>query len=93
MAKLHLSIDAKNDINEILANVTEFTSFSSSAEKLLNEFRQTFNRLSLFPYSGKSIDDQLRETFCRGYRIVYEIIDDEIYILTVIHSRRLYPRP
>lgn len=93
MAKLHLSIDAKNDINEILANVTEFTSFSNSAEKLLNEFRQTFHRLSLFPYSGKSIDDQLRETFCRGYRIVYEIIDDEIYILTVIHSRRLYPRP
>lgn len=34
-----------------------------------------------------------RESFVRGYRIVYEIQPQAIYIKTVIHSRMLYPRP
>ena len=42
---------------------------------------------------GRMRDDGMREAFCRGYRIVYAIIGNEVQIKTVIHSRRLYPRP
>jgi len=35
-------------------------------------------------------NDDIREILYRDYRIIYEIINGEIYIITVIHgSRRL----
>ena len=38
-------------------------------------------------------EDGDREAFCRAYRIVYREQGDNIMIVTIIHSRRIYPRP
>ena len=46
MANVILSKLATDNINEILANVYEFTGFISTPEKLLAEFEKTFRLIS-----------------------------------------------
>ncbi len=57
-------------------------------------------RLEDFPHAGSVVSrecfgevpdnaDNLRQVFCRPYRIVYEIIDDEVRILSIRHVRML----
>lgn len=47
------------------------------------------------PLSGRMRDDGSRECFTRLYRIVYDFDKqaDEVIILAIIHSSRIYPRP
>ncbi len=89
---LIVSADAKNDIREIMQNVIDYTSYTSSGVKLYNEFREKFDLIAMLPKCGKRREDGTREIFARSYRIVYEEIEDAVVILTVIHARRLYPR-
>ena len=90
MANVILSKLATDNINEILANVYEFTGFISTPEKLLAEFEKTFRLIAFMPDAiGRLREDGEREAFCRNYRI----IEETVYIKTVVHSRRLYPQP
>ena len=95
MAKVLLSQLAVENIDEILNNVYEFTGFPSSAQNLLNEFNKTSDLIAFMPNAiGRLREDGDREAFCRAYRIVYrQTGQDEITVVTIIHSRRLYPRP
>ncbi|MEE6032831.1 MULTISPECIES: type II toxin-antitoxin system RelE/ParE family toxin [Avibacterium] len=94
MTNIILSDLALNDIDEILASVYEFTGFISTPQKLQQEFNKTFELIAFMPQAiGRMRNDGTREAFCRGYRIVYDILGDEVHIKTIIHSRRLYPRP
>ena len=94
MAKVILSQSAERDVDEILASVYDFTGFISTPERLMAEFIKTFELIAFMPNAiGRLRDDGMREAFCRGYRIVYDVAGDEVRIQTIIHSRRLYPRP
>lgn len=93
MRKYIVTTQAQNAINEILMGVVEYTGFEASAIALEGDLYAKFDLLAFMPNIGKQRADGTRETFCRGYRIVYDCIEDNLYIITVIHSRRLYPRP
>lgn len=94
MANWIITAEAQNDIDCIIENVIDYTSFLSSGIKLFEDFQDKFDLIAYMPYAiGRAREDGKREAFCRGYRIVYSIINDTVYINTVIHSRRLYPRP
>ncbi|KAE9532519.1 plasmid stabilization protein [Ursidibacter arcticus] len=90
-----ISDQALKDIDEIIENVIEFTSYTASGIKLYNEIFETLELISLLPKAGRMRQENnaLREMFARSYRIVYQEFDDVILIITVIHSRRLYPQP
>lgn len=57
-------------------------------------------QLEEFPQSGTGVPlecfqtippnvNELRQTFCRPYRIVYEVVSDEIHVLSIRHGRML----
>ena len=93
MANLILTPQAENDIDEIIENVVEFTGYEQSGIKLYTDIFKKLELIAFMPSIGLIRNDGTRETFARNYRIVYEIRDEDIFIITVIHTRRLYPRP
>ncbi|QIW16450.1 plasmid stabilization protein [Pasteurellaceae bacterium RH1A] len=86
-----LSAKARQNIDEILANVVEYTGAVSSGHKLLKAFYTKFNDIGFLPKAYRQLDDGTRQAFCRSYRIVYQEFEKHIEILTVIHSRQQYP--
>ena len=94
MHKVVVTQEAQNDIDHIVENVTEFTYSFISGMKLYEDLHAKIDMIAFMPAAmGRMRDDGSREAFCRGYRIVYNIVDDEVHIITIIHSRRLYPSP
>ncbi|MEG9474773.1 type II toxin-antitoxin system RelE/ParE family toxin [Mannheimia sp. HC-2023] len=93
MANLILTTQAENDIDEIIDNVVEFTGYEQSGIKLHTDIFKKLKLLEFMPTIGITRNDGTRETFVRNYRIVYEIVEEDIFIITIIHTRRLYPRP
>lgn len=96
MAKLIILPQAMQQLDEILANVIEFTGFEVSAIRLSDDIYDKLEQIGYMPLAtGKLRDDGAREAFVRRYRIVYDFNQqqDEIAILAIIHSSRLYPRP
>ncbi|HHW7568858.1 TPA: type II toxin-antitoxin system RelE/ParE family toxin [Mannheimia haemolytica] len=50
------------------------------------------NNLAIFPTMGvKGAIINTRELYHNGYRIVYEVKENEISIITILHCSRLYP--
>jgi len=96
MPKLTILPQALQQINEILENVVEFTGFDMSGIRLSNEIYEKIERIAFMPLAiGRLREDGSRESFARKYRIVYDFDEqtNEVVILSVIHSSRIYPRP
>jgi plasmid stabilization system protein ParE len=64
------------------------------ANKFVDDAFQVVERLEIFPESGRIVperdDPSFREIIFGSYRIMYKIIDDDCYITTMIHGKRLY---
>lgn len=88
-----LSSIARANLREILESVEDYTGHWTSAVSLWEELQDKLDLIAFMPTIGKQRDDGTLETFCRNYRIVYEMNDDTVFVLTIIHTRRLYPRP
>lgn len=94
MAKLTIKLRALRQLEEIVANVIEFTGFEVSGIRLQNDIFDKIEQIAFMPLSGRIRDDGSRECFTRLYRIVYDFDKqaDEVIILAIIHSSRIYPR-
>ena len=95
MHKIIVSTAAKADIEHLVENIVDYTGFVESGVRLHNDFMDKINAIAYMPEALGRLrpEPNTRESFVRGYRIVYEIQPNVIYIKTIIHSRRLYPRP
>lgn len=94
MAKWILTQPAQRDLVEIVDNVIQFTGHIASGVKLYNDLTDYFYKIVFMPYAfGTDIGGGKRQAFCRKYRIIYRVVGNDVYILTVTHSSRIYPRP
>ena len=65
------------------------------AKKFAKDAFNATERLTVFPKSGKTVPEygnpNIREIGHASYRIIYELVNNEIYVVAVIHGRRLLP--
>ncbi|WP_150539641.1 type II toxin-antitoxin system RelE/ParE family toxin [Actinobacillus vicugnae] len=82
--KIVYSNRSLNNIHEIVANITAFT----------DSYCAIIDLLGYMPFMGvQGCIKGTREIYPRNYRVVYMVNDfkKEIVILTILHTRRLYP--
>jgi plasmid stabilization system protein ParE len=75
--------ESLNDIKERLARFSEAT-----ARKVADAIVQRTLQLEDFPFSGRTVPEydvlRIRELLERGYRILYQVLDDRVEILAVV---------
>lgn len=89
-----LSPEVVNDIQTCVRQVMIYTGFENSGIRLQEDIFAKIDSIGFMPSAiGRIREDGTREAFVRGYRIVYEERADHVWIIAVIHSSRIYPRP
>lgn len=62
------------------------------AKKVVHDIRELVDELIGLPKMGRMVpelnEEAVRELLLYSYRIVYEIKDEEIFVLTVVHQRK-----
>ena len=81
-----------------LGNLIEMNKYIASenpeaARKIINDIFEAGNKIKAFPEKGRIVPElrrkNIREVFCYEYRIIYRIESKRIYVLTVLHMKRL----
>ena len=84
------SIQAKADLKQIFASIHRDSKFY--AKKVTREIVERSMLLQELTRMGRVApevgEQNVRELFLYSYRIVYEIIGDNIQVLAVVHKRR-----
>ena len=88
------SLEALDDVEEIAKFIERDSHFYAAS--VVTKILHTTKILKAFPFSGRIVpeegDQNVREHFVFSYRIIYEIRGDIIYVLAVVHGKRLlYP--
>lgn len=83
------SREALDDIDRIAEHISEDSRYY--AQQVVERLFDLANELSAHPKLGRIVpelaDPNVRERFL--YRLIYELTDEEIYVLAVIHGKRL----
>jgi toxin ParE1/3/4 len=63
--------------------------------KWVNRLRERARRAATAPRAGRVVPEVeqpgVREVFLRTYRLVYQVVGQELHVLTVFESHRLFP--
>jgi len=80
-----------------LRNIHDYIALDSVyfANKFVNDVFDLTERLECFPKSGRVVPElgisAVREVIYSSYRIIYELVENKIQVLSVIHGRQLLP--
>ena len=84
------SVPAKTD----LRSIHDFIAHDSRhyAKKVTQDIREKTEVLDQLPRLGKQVpevrDEAVRELSLYSYRIIYEIKDQDVFVLAVVHKRK-----
>ena len=85
------SREALDDIDAIAEYISRDSIFY--ANQVVERLLQLGESLPAQPRLGRVVpelnDPKVRERFVYSYRLVYEVRDEAVYVLAVIHGRRL----
>lgn len=89
--KLTWTETASEDALSIHAYIAKQSELYADAvyEKLLVRAQQLLNHPQLGSILPELERDDVREVFVHSFRLVYQVLPDEIRVLTVIHGARL----
>ena len=82
-----------------LLDIGDFISHDKpeAASRWVAQIIEAVERTALFPTSGRVVPeidrDDIREVVFDNYRIVYQVRDNQIIVLTVFESHRLFVEP
>jgi addiction module RelE/StbE family toxin len=83
--------EALSDVEEIAEFIEKDSHFYASV--VVTNIINTTRNLATYPLAGSIVPEEnnkyLREHFIYNYRVIYEIREFLIYILAVVHGRRL----
>ena len=89
-----LTNDAARDLNELYDYIAVHDS-PRKADHVLEQIEKTFFALSEFPDRGvypkellKIGIQEYREIFFKPYRIIYRVMDKNVYVLLIVDGRR-----
>ncbi len=89
-----LTNDAARDINELYDYIAVHDS-PRKADYVLERIEKTFSTLAEFPERGVYPKELLklgireyREIFFKPYRIIYRVMDKNVYVLLIVDGRR-----
>ena len=89
-----LTNDAARDL-EALYDYIALHDAPQKADYVLEQIEKAFSRLSEFPERGAYPKElaalgvrEYREIFFKPYRIIYRIIDKDVYVLLIVDGRR-----
>lgn len=89
-----LTYDAARDLDELYEYIAEHDS-PRKADNVLNQVEKAFFTLSEFPEPGVYPKELLklgireyREIFFKPYRIIYRVMDKNVYVLLIVDGRR-----
>lgn len=79
--------DALKQIHDFIGKDSEFYS-----QKVVDDIILSTEQIENFPSSGRIVpeimEENVREIFVYSYRVIYEIQEDNIYILNIVHGAR-----
>jgi toxin ParE1/3/4 len=89
-----LTNDAARDLNELYDHIALHDA-PQKADYVLGQIERAFSRLSRFPERGAHPKEPLavgileyREIFFKPYRIIYRVVDKNVYVLLIADGRR-----
>jgi toxin ParE1/3/4 len=89
-----LTDDAVRDLDELYDHIALHDA-PQKANYVLDQIERVFSRLSKFPERGVHPKELLalgireyREIYFKPYRIIYRVIDKNVYVLLVVNGRR-----
>ncbi|MCK5198799.1 MAG: type II toxin-antitoxin system RelE/ParE family toxin [Spirochaetales bacterium] len=90
MASLIWSDTSKNDLKEIYSFIAQDSRYY--ANSLINKINQSAKKLKYYPEIGRVVPEyqnvEIREIIFQNYRIIYQLTEKKIIILTVFHTSR-----
>ena len=89
-----LTNDAAGDLDELYDYIALHDA-PQKAEYVLDQIERVFSRLSKFPERGAHPKELLalgireyREIYFKPYRIIYRVIEKNVYVLLIVNGRR-----
>jgi plasmid stabilization system protein ParE len=86
--------EALADIEAIAEYIEKDSFFYASS--VVSKILDVAKFISTFPFSGRVVPEEnnevVREHFVYSYRVIYEIRKDTVYILAVVHGKRILPQ-
>lgn len=89
-----LTNDAARDLEALYGYIALHDALQK-ADYVLEQIEKAFSRLSAFPERGAHSKElaalgirEYRESFFKSYRIIYRVMDEDVYVLLIVDGRR-----
>ena len=89
--KLVWTVNARNELAEIVTYIWHDN--PAAAKRLRHRIETTASHLTSRPLMGRpgAISGTREAISHPSYRLVYEVAEDTVYILRIVHTARLWP--